>query len=133
VPGRRPRRAYVLGGLSIAPLAFGALIVVDWAVLAVGLVTAAPDDIDPSGIGIGFAAFSAIAIMIMVSAIAALVALLVDACTNRRIPPDRQPLWILVLILGNVLAFPVYWYLIWWSEPRESSFGPDAAPVNAAR
>jgi hypothetical protein len=133
MPGRRPRRTYVLGALSVAPLALGALLVVDWIFLAVGIFTAAPEDIDPAGAGVGFAAFGLIAILIMVSAVVAFVALLIDACTNRCVPPDRQPLWILVLILGNVVAFPAYWYLVWWRTPCGVSREPGAVPVSAAR
>jgi hypothetical protein len=27
---------------------------------------------------------------------------------------DRKLLWVIILIFGNLLAFPIYWYFYWW-------------------
>ena len=34
-----------------------------------------------------------------------------------RVPQDKKALWAVVLLLGNVLAMPVYWYFYIWKEP----------------
>ncbi len=31
-----------------------------------------------------------------------------------RLPQDQRVMWLLVLFMGNMLAFPVYWYLHVW-------------------
>ncbi|MEA2415132.1 MAG: hypothetical protein QOI58_1789 [Thermoanaerobaculia bacterium] len=33
-----------------------------------------------------------------------------------RIAQDKKALWAVVLFLGNILAFPVFWYLYIWKE-----------------
>lgn len=36
-----------------------------------------------------------------------------------RIPPDRRILWVVILLFGNMMAFPIYWYLyLWRSDTR---------------
>jgi hypothetical protein len=35
---------------------------------------------------------------------------------NDRMPSEQRILWMLVLFMGNVLAFPVYWYLHVWPK-----------------
>lgn len=39
---------------------------------------------------------------------------------NDRLSPDRRLLWLVVLFLGNMFAFPVYWLLYVWRAPRAS-------------
>ena len=34
-----------------------------------------------------------------------------------RVPADKKALWAVVLFLGNMLAFPIYWYLYMWRQP----------------
>ena len=34
-----------------------------------------------------------------------------------RVPPDKKALWATVLLLGNMLTMPVFWYLYIWREP----------------
>ncbi len=36
---------------------------------------------------------------------------------NNRVPKPLRIFWLLLLLLGNVLAMPVYWYLYVASEP----------------
>jgi len=46
--------------------------------------------------------------------------LISDMFTNPAMRPDKRLLWIVVLILGNIIAFPVYWYLyIWRDRPAD--------------
>jgi hypothetical protein len=37
---------------------------------------------------------------------------------TERVPQDKKALWAVVLLLGNVFAFPVFWYLFIWKEPE---------------
>ena len=34
-----------------------------------------------------------------------------------RIAPEQRVLWVVILFFGNMLAFPVYWYLFLWRRP----------------
>lgn len=38
-----------------------------------------------------------------------------------RLASDRRVLWGIVLILGNVIAFPIYWYLYLWRDSAPSA------------
>jgi hypothetical protein len=38
-----------------------------------------------------------------------------------RIVQDKKALWAVVLFMGNILAFPVFWYLYIWKEPQPLS------------
>jgi hypothetical protein len=33
------------------------------------------------------------------------------------VPDDRRTFWAVVLFMGNVFAFPVFWYLFLWRRP----------------
>jgi hypothetical protein len=39
--------------------------------------------------------------------------------TRSAVPQDKRALWAVVLILGNMLAMPVYWYFYIWPEREE--------------
>lgn len=47
-----------------------------------------------------------------------------------RIPADKKALWAVVLFLGNMMAFPIYWYLYLWRQPQEASGQPPAEPIS---
>jgi hypothetical protein len=36
---------------------------------------------------------------------------------NEALPSDRRVLWAIVLFMGSLFAFPVYWYLYVWRKP----------------
>jgi hypothetical protein len=38
---------------------------------------------------------------------------------NSKANTDEKSLWIILFLLGNVLAFPVYWYMRIWKEPMD--------------
>ncbi len=40
----------------------------------------------------------------------------IHAFRTDRIENDKRVLWVVVLFLGNMLAFPIYWYLYLWRE-----------------
>ena len=44
---------------------------------------------------------------------------LVTAYRSPRVPNVRRTFWAVVLFMGNVFAFPVFWYLFVW--PRSAS------------
>jgi hypothetical protein len=52
---------------------------------------------------------------------ALMVIYIVHAFRTDRIAEDRRVLWVVVLFMGNLFAFPVYWYLYLW---RPSSSAP---------
>jgi hypothetical protein len=120
-PGPAPRaptqKSIMLGLLSFAPLTACGLALAAWGFTAWRMAHA-PFDADPAGIGGGFAFFALMAVVAGITSLAAFVALLVDAFTNPRVPADQRIMWVLVLLFASLLGFPVYWYVVWWREPR---------------
>jgi hypothetical protein len=47
-----------------------------------------------------------------------LVVYVLDVFKTDRISQDKKALWVVVLILGNVIAMPVYWYTYIWKESK---------------
>ncbi len=41
---------------------------------------------------------------------------LVIAYRSPRVPNDKRTFWAVVLFMGNVFAFPVFWYLFVWPQ-----------------
>lgn len=37
---------------------------------------------------------------------------------NQRVANDRKPLWANVLLFGNVISMPIYWYLYIWRKDQ---------------
>ena len=46
---------------------------------------------------------------------------LVIAYRSPAVPNDRRSFWAVVLFMGNVFAFPVFWYLYVWRDQPASS------------
>jgi hypothetical protein len=38
-----------------------------------------------------------------------------------RVPQDKKSLWAVVLLLGSMIAMPIYWYLYIWPESRQKT------------
>ena len=47
----------------------------------------------------------------------------IDAMKRQKLPPDRRTLWVVLLILGNMIAMPFYWYFFILKErdPMDTS------------
>jgi uncharacterized membrane protein len=41
---------------------------------------------------------------------------LVIAYRSPRVPNDKRTFWAVVLFMGNMFAFPVFWYLFVWPQ-----------------
>lgn len=55
----------------------------------------------------------------MILVIALLIIYIVDLFRNDRVQKDMKPLWAIVILLGGIIAMPIYWYLYIWREPKE--------------
>jgi hypothetical protein len=49
---------------------------------------------------------------------------IVNVFSNERVPAEKKVLWMVVLFLANVFAFPFYWYFYIWSKPKEAVLLP---------
>ena len=52
------------------------------------------------------------------------------AYKSDRIPNDKRVLWVVILFFGNMIAFPVYWYLYMWSDVQAASTPAKEIPPN---
>ena len=61
--------------------------------------------------------FYASGVLLLAGAATSLVAFatfLIDAMVSPYVPQDSRAVWAVVLVFGNVVAIPVYWYVAWW-------------------
>jgi hypothetical protein len=110
-------KSIFIGILSVLPLASVAACVVTIAVTVVLAVRSFDDfdaDPDPFGAAAGGALFVALGILAGVSAVVALLVLLIDVFSNPAVAPEDRLVWLVCLLFANVFAYPAYWYAIWW-------------------
>lgn len=66
--------------------------------------------------------FYTFAIISYISLLIILLLYIINVFKNPRVIQDERALWITILILGNVITFPFYWYLhIWRKIKNENS------------
>ncbi len=51
-----------------------------------------------------------------------------------RIANDKKVLWVVILFLGNLMAFPIYWYLYMWTPVSQTGnvSSPPVSPDGSA-
>ena len=54
----------------------------------------------------------------MLEIIALLVIYVAYLFKTDRVGQDKKALWAVVLLLGNIVAMPVFWYLYIWKKPE---------------
>jgi hypothetical protein len=57
---------------------------------------------------------------------------IVNVFRNDRVDKDKKALWAVVILLGNMIAMPVYWYLYIWREPSVASVTPPSLGTGSA-
>jgi hypothetical protein len=43
------------------------------------------------------------------------------AVKNPKVKQDNRIIWVLVLLMGGIVAMPIYWYIHIWKEPAVTS------------
>jgi hypothetical protein len=54
----------------------------------------------------------------IVAALGLLIYYIIHVMNNRRLDSTERLAWILVILLANVVSYPVYWYLKIWKRPE---------------
>lgn len=74
-----------------------------------------------------FAGIFVLHILTILLVIALTAIYVVNVFRNDRVKENQKPLWAIVLLLGGMIAMPVYWYLyIWPEKPALSAEGRPA-------
>jgi hypothetical protein len=47
-----------------------------------------------------------------------LVYYIIHVINNKKIDSNEKVLWVLIFLVGNVVSFPIYWYMRVWKEPE---------------
>jgi hypothetical protein len=68
-----------------------------------------------------FQAVFAVHLVTMLVVMSLLAFYVVHLFKNETLPSDRRVLWAIVLFMGNLFAFPVYWYIHVWLAPARGS------------
>jgi len=79
-----------------------------WTFMSIGIGGAKPDS--PGAFMIIFP----LHMLTMLLMFALITVYVVHAFRTNLIPEDRRVLWVIVLLFGNLIAAPIYWYLYLW-------------------
>ena len=55
----------------------------------------------------------------MILVVALMVGYVIHVFKNTRLTESKKTLWVIVLIFGNAIAMPIYWYLSIWTVPSD--------------
>ncbi len=75
---------------------------------------------DRGGPPIGFKLIFVLHFLTMLWMVGLIACYLVYLFKTDRVAQDKKALWAVVLLLGNIGAMPVFWYLYIWRETEES-------------
>jgi len=50
---------------------------------------------------------------------------------SNRIAKNQRSLWVVLLIFGSLLVYPVYWYLYIWREPKKPNPINDSGAIKS--
>jgi hypothetical protein len=112
-PSRR-RGAAALGVVTVMPLVLFLVAVagfaLDWTHPAHDFGTGSTAGLGSSGVVLFVVGILGAGVLSM----ALLAFYIADAARNPAVAADHRAVWILVLLIGNALAFPAYWFVFWW-------------------
>ena len=99
-------RRYLLLVATLYPVAYMLFF------FAVVGIAAASGGGDPDGeLPIPFGVLIALHILTMLVSLALIVIYVIDVFRNPRVDPDHRILWLILILLGGLIAMPVYWWL----------------------
>lgn len=117
-----PRRgALALGVLSVVPLLLFVVAICGFTLDVIHACTQpvefteASTGSDYHGVGLVLFGFGVPAASLLTLGLVIFYA--IDTTKNPAVPVDSRTVWVLILLIGSVLVFPVYWHRFWW-RPR---------------
>src|SRR5882757_6389751 len=60
--------------------------------------------------------------LLVISALGLLIFYLIHAINNTRLDNTDRLVWVLALLLGNVVAYPIYWFMQVWKAPATTTY-----------
>jgi hypothetical protein len=117
---RTPGSTVIAGLIAFAPVVCGLAAFAGFASFLVDATHLSAEEADflaggpmpgaPAGLSASVLLFGACA----ATSCAAFAYFLVDVMVSPHVPQGNRAVWAVVLLFGNVVAFPVYWYVAWW-------------------
>ena len=77
----------------------------------VGIATVAGGGDPDNDLPIPFGLLVALHLLTMLVTLALIVIYVIDVFRNPRVDPDHRILWLILILLGGIVAMPVYWWL----------------------
>ena len=99
-------RRYLLLVATLWPLAY---MLFFFAV--VGIASVAGGGEPDGNLPIPFGVLIALHLLTMIVTLALIVIYAIDVFRNPRVDPDHRVLWLILILLGGIIAMPVYWWL----------------------
>jgi magnesium-transporting ATPase (P-type) len=131
-PAPLSRKSIALGIVSFAPLVSLAAALVTFFMLFLRFKQAVDDPFGPeqTSLDSGFSLYLVLLVISAVTSMVAFVALVVDAITREALTQDQRIMWVVVLVLANVVAFPIYWYVVHWRAQRRPVSAPSSRSID---
>ena len=83
----------------------------------VGIATIAGGGDPDNDLPIPFGLLLALHLLTMLVTLALIVISVIDVFRNPRVDPDHRIMWLILILLGGIIAMPVYWWLHIRPEP----------------
>ncbi len=116
-------KAIALGLFTVWPFVYAILFMSSILFLVVGELASA---VSPGAPPDAFLLIFPLHLLTMLDVLVVQVIYVVYLFRTGRVPQDKKALWAAVLILGNMIAMPVFWYLYLWRRPND--VGVDVVP-----
>ena len=119
-PGRTPRATVIAALIAFAPVVCALAAFTGFASFLLDVTHLSPEEAEflggepMPGPPTSFYASGVLLLAGAATSLIAFVSFLIDAMVSPHVPQDSRAVWVVVLLFGNVVAFPVYWYVAWW-------------------
>ena len=122
----RPSRpaAYLIAVLSIWPIVYFVLFMA-FAVFSFAMITGTPSGRPPVAL---FRYIFPLHFLTMLLMFALTAVYVIHVFKSDQLPSDRRIMWVIVLLFGNIVAFPIYWSIYMRPGGQAAALPGAAAP-----
>jgi uncharacterized membrane protein YozB (DUF420 family) len=103
----------LLGGATLLPFLY-MIIFMGFMISAFGLSFSSDAPMPQINLPILFAVHLIVGIL----SVGLIVFYIVNVFKNERVDKDKKAVWAVVLIMGGIIAMPIYWYLYFWKDEQ---------------
>ena len=112
----------MLGIVSLLPLLFILIyIIFFFSMFSSGFRESSPHSGPPVFLLNNMNGLSVTMILLVITALGLLIYDVIHVMNNTRLDSSGRFVWLLVILLANVIAYPIYWYMEIWKSPATTA------------